>query len=88
MDLLDTILGGGMSSRLFQQLRENRGLVYSTYSYTASYTETGVFGVYAATRPGRVEEVLESSGGNWARWPAAASRRPRWTGPGNSRKAA
>lgn len=59
LDLLDIILGGGMSSRLFQQLRENRGLVYSTYSYTASYTETGVFGVYAATRPGRVDQVLD-----------------------------
>lgn len=62
MHLLDTIVGGGMSSRLFQQLRENRGLVYSTYSFVASYTETGVFGVYAATRPERVEEVLEVIG--------------------------
>ncbi|MFS8582939.1 MAG: insulinase family protein, partial [Limnochordales bacterium] len=49
-------------SRLFQQLRENRGLVYSTYSFVASYTETGIFGVYAATRPERVEEVLEVIG--------------------------
>lgn len=59
MDLLDIVLGGGMSSRLFQQLRENRGLVYSTYSFSTSYTETGVFGVYAATRPERADEVLE-----------------------------
>lgn len=59
LDLLDIIIGGGMSSRLFQQLRENRGLVYSTYSYSTSYTDTGVFGVYAATRPGRAEQVLE-----------------------------
>lgn len=58
MELLDIIVGGGMSSRLFQELRENRGLVYSTYSYSAMYTDTGVFGVYAATRPERAGEVV------------------------------
>lgn len=59
LDLLDIIVGGGMSSRLFQQLRENRGLVYATYSFSTSYTDAGVFGVYAATRPGRAHAVLE-----------------------------
>lgn len=57
--LLDAVLGGGMSSRLFQELRETRGLVYATYSYTASYRDTGVFGVYAGTGPHRTEEVLD-----------------------------
>lgn len=58
LELLDIVVGGGMSSRLFQELRENRGLVYSTYSYSTTYTDTGVFGVYAATRPERAEEVI------------------------------
>ncbi len=59
LHLLDTLLGGGMSSRLFQELRENRGLVYSTYSYHSGYRETGVFGVYAGTSPDKAAEVLE-----------------------------
>lgn len=59
LELLDIIVGGGMSSRMFQQLRENRGLVYSTYSFSTSYTDVGVFGVYAATRPERADEALE-----------------------------
>lgn len=59
LDLLDTLFGGGMSSRLFQQLREDRGLVYSTYSFSADYFDTGLFGCYAATGPERAEQVLE-----------------------------
>lgn len=47
--ILDVALGGGLSSRLFQKLREDRGLVYSTYSYTALYEDTGAFVVYAGT---------------------------------------
>jgi predicted Zn-dependent peptidase len=57
--ILDNILGGGMSSRLFQEVREKRGLVYSIYSYHALYAETGLFSVYAGTRPMRVEEVVK-----------------------------
>ncbi|MFS8544305.1 MAG: insulinase family protein, partial [Limnochordales bacterium] len=57
--LLDTLLGGGMSSRLFQELRENRGLVYSTYSYHSGYRDTGVLGVYAGTSPDKAPDVLE-----------------------------
>ncbi|HHY47601.1 MAG TPA: insulinase family protein [Firmicutes bacterium] len=49
--LVDTILGGGMSSRLFQDLREDRGLVYSTYSYHASYEHSGILVIYAAMSP-------------------------------------
>ncbi|OUM99769.1 MAG: hypothetical protein BAA04_04490 [Firmicutes bacterium ZCTH02-B6] len=59
LHLLDTILGGGMSSRLFQELRENRGLVYSTYSYHSGYRDTGVLAVYAGTSPDKASEVLE-----------------------------
>lgn len=59
LDLLDTLLGGGMSSRLFQQLREEQGLVYSTYSFSAGYSDTGLFGCYAGTRPDRAERVLQ-----------------------------
>lgn len=47
--LFSTLFGGGMSSRLFQEIREKRGLVYSVYSFTGSHTEDGVFGIYAAT---------------------------------------
>lgn len=48
-----------MSSRLFQQIREERGLAYSTYSYTTLFADTGLFAVYAGCAPGKVEEVLE-----------------------------
>jgi len=51
-------LGGGMSSRLFQEIREKRGLAYSVYSYHTMFAETGMFGVYAGTTPARGEEVL------------------------------
>jgi len=55
---VNTILGGGMSSRLFQKIREEHGLVYSVYSYNASYYDTGVFLVYAALNPTQVPDVL------------------------------
>ncbi len=58
MRVLDVLLGGGMSSRLFQEIRERRGLAYTTYSYAASYSDAGLFGTYVGTAPGRVEEVL------------------------------
>lgn len=47
--VLSMILGGGMSSRLFQEIREKRGLVYSVYSFTASHSHAGLFGIYAGT---------------------------------------
>lgn len=59
LDLLDTVVGGGMSSRLFQQLREKKGLVYSTYSFSADYSDAGLFGCYAASGPERADEVLQ-----------------------------
>jgi predicted Zn-dependent peptidase len=58
MGVLNVVLGGGMSSRLFQEIREKRGLVYSVYSSHSSFAEAGLMNVYAATGPERVEEVL------------------------------
>ena len=49
LTLLSNLLGGGMSSRLFQEIREKRGLVYSIYSFSSSYSDEGVFGIYAGT---------------------------------------
>jgi predicted Zn-dependent peptidase len=56
--IMNTALGGGMSSRLFQKIREERGLAYSVYSYHSQYTEAGVFTAYAGTTPGRAHEVV------------------------------
>ena len=56
--IVNTILGGGMSSRLFQEVRERRGLAYSVYSYHSQYTEAGIFTAYAGTTPARAEEVI------------------------------
>jgi predicted Zn-dependent peptidase len=58
LGVLNSALGGGMSSRLFQEVREKRGLAYSVYSYSSSYADTGLFGIYAGCQPKRVEEVL------------------------------
>ena len=56
---MNTALGGGMSSRLFQEVREKRGRVYSIYSFMSSFMDCGYFGVYAGTNPEWVEEVIE-----------------------------
>ncbi len=58
LGVLNGALGGGMSSRLFQEIREKRGLAYSVYSYASSHADSGLFGVYAGCAPGRVDEVL------------------------------
>ena len=47
-----------MSSRLFQRIREERGLAYSIYTFSSSYTDTGQFGVYAGCQPGKADEVI------------------------------
>ena len=57
MSVLTTILGGGMSSRLFQEVREKRGLAYTTYAFDTSYAGAGAFGLYAGCAPGDVDEV-------------------------------
>jgi predicted Zn-dependent peptidase len=59
LGVLNAALGGGMSSRLFQEVREKRGLAYSVYSFTSHYADTGVFGVYAGCHPKRATDVLE-----------------------------
>ena len=56
--LLSTLLGGGMSSRLFQEIREKRGLVYSIYSFTAPFMDGGLFGIYAGTGEDEVAELM------------------------------
>ncbi len=56
--LLSTLLGGGMSSRLFQEVREKRGLVYSIYSFSAPYMDGGLFGIYAGTGESEAEELM------------------------------
>ena len=57
--VLNSILGGGMSSRLFQEIREKRGLVYSTYSFSPSYSDAGLFGLYAGCAPAKAVQVTE-----------------------------
>jgi len=57
LTVLNSVLGGGMSSRLFQEIRERRGLAYSVYSFAASYSDAGVVGLYAGCSPKRAPEV-------------------------------
>ena len=59
LSVLDTILGGGMSSRLFQEVREKRGLAYSVYSFQQSYRDAGLFGISAGTSPSNVQECVD-----------------------------
>jgi predicted Zn-dependent peptidase len=58
LSVLNNALGGGMSSRLFQEVREKRGLAYSVYSYSSHHHDTGMFGIYAGCSPAKVDEVL------------------------------
>jgi predicted Zn-dependent peptidase len=62
VNVLSTLLGGGMSSRLFQEVREKRGLAYSIYSYASSFNDGGMFGIYAGTDPKAVDELLRVTG--------------------------
>lgn len=56
--ILSQALTGGMSSRLFQEIREKRGLVYTIYSFDQTYIDTGTFGIYAGTDPEKVDEAV------------------------------
>src|SRR5699024_7369450 len=56
LSVLSAILGGSMSSRLFQEIREKRGLAYSVFSFASGFTDAGMFGMYAGCTPGKVEE--------------------------------
>jgi predicted Zn-dependent peptidase len=58
LGVLSAALGGGMSSRLFQRIREERGLAYSVYSFSNNFADTGQFGVYAGCQPAKADEVL------------------------------
>jgi predicted Zn-dependent peptidase len=58
LGVLNAALGGGMSSRLFQEVREKRGLAYAVYSFSSQYADTGLFGVYAGCQPAKADEVL------------------------------
>ena len=59
MAVLNSVFGGGMSSRLFQEVREKRGLAYSVYSFSPSYSDLGIFGMYAGCAPAKIEQVTE-----------------------------
>lgn len=67
LQLLSIILGGGMSSRLFQEVREKRGLVYTIQSFASCYQDTGFFGVYAATGEKESKELLPLITQEWNR---------------------
>ncbi|MHB1419965.1 MAG: M16 family metallopeptidase [Bacillota bacterium] len=63
LHVLNNVLGGGLSSRLFQQIREDRGLAYSVYSYHTTYFDSGLFAVYAGTSLANLKQVTELIGG-------------------------
>ncbi len=65
--LLNSILGGSMSSRLFQEVREKKGLAYSIYSYMTSYADAGSLAVYAGTSPEQLDELIEITVGEMRR---------------------
>ena len=58
LGVLNAALGGGMSSRLFQEVREKRGLAYSVYSFASQHADTGLWGIYAGCLPSKADEVL------------------------------
>ena len=60
LQVFSTLFGGGMSSRLFQKVREERGLAYSIYSFSTSYVDGGLFGVYAGTSAGSTNELIDT----------------------------
>jgi len=68
MAVLNSILGGGMSSRLFQEIREKRGLAYSVYSFSPSYSDNGLFGLYAGCSPAKAAQVSELLLGEFRRF--------------------
>ena len=59
MTILNAAFGGGMSSRLFQEIREKRGLAYTVYSYHTSFKKTGLLGIYAGTSMEHLKKVLD-----------------------------
>src|SRR5262249_3495263 len=61
LELLNIILGEGMSSRLFLEIREKQGLAYDVHSYTNEYEDTGSIVIYAGVEPGRIDQALRAS---------------------------
>jgi predicted Zn-dependent peptidase len=61
LGVLNAALGGGMSSRLFQEIREKRGLAYSVYSFSGQNADTGMWGIYAGCLPSKADDVLKIS---------------------------
>jgi predicted Zn-dependent peptidase len=59
LGVLNAALGGGMSSRLFQEIREKRGLAYSVYSFSSQHADTGMWGIYAGCLPSKADDVLK-----------------------------
>jgi predicted Zn-dependent peptidase len=72
--LLNAALGGGMTSRLFQEVREKRGLAYSVYSYIAGFSDCGMTGVYAGFDPSRLDELMEVVSREIRRLPSTISQ--------------
>jgi predicted Zn-dependent peptidase len=62
LDVVNHVFGGGLSSRLFEEIRERRGLAYSVYSGVSAYTDSGAFQMYAGTQPEHGDEVIELMG--------------------------
>ena len=58
--ILSMILGGGMSSRLFQEIREKKGLAYSIYSFNYCFKDSGLFGIYGGTSPDKINKMIDS----------------------------
>lgn len=67
LSVMNSILGGGMSSRLFQEIREKRGLAYSVYSFAPSYSDAGLYGIYAGCSPAKAPQVVELMLGEFER---------------------
>ena len=67
LSVLNAVLGGGMSSRLFQEIRERRGLAYTTYSFAQGHADAGVFGLYAGCGPSKVDAVRALLASEWER---------------------
>lgn len=65
--VLTTALGGGMSSRLFQEVREKRGLVYSIYTFSSAFNDGGIFGIYAGTGEAQLAELVDAVSGELRR---------------------
>ena len=79
--LLDSMLGGSASSRLFQEIREQRGMAYSVYTYGSQYADTGLVGVYVGTREDNLGECVRIIADQLALMATAASIPQSWPGP-------